>query len=71
MENFVMTQTNQNEDFKVVQQWASLSAPPGTFLKHPEPNPKGHLSVVTLRSGKQLEDTSKKDNNESEENEKI
>lgn len=54
-----------------MQQRASLSAPPGTFPRQPKPNLKGHLNVITLRSGKQLEGASKKDNNWNEENEQI
>jgi hypothetical protein len=45
---------------QVAQQQASAAAPLGTFPAQPQPNPKGHLNAVTLRSGKELESPSEK-----------
>lgn len=55
----------------MAQQYASLSTPPETFSGQHEPNPKGHLNVVTLRNGKKLEDSNKKSNNENKESEQT
>ncbi|KAK2410400.1 hypothetical protein QL285_045765 [Trifolium repens] len=38
---------------QVAQQQASTSAPAGIFPGQPQPNPKGHVNVVILRSGTQ------------------
>jgi hypothetical protein len=41
---------------QVAQQQAAFAAPAGTFPGQPQPNPKGHVNAITLRSGKELED---------------
>ncbi|KEH38135.1 hypothetical protein MTR_2g461870 [Medicago truncatula] len=46
---------------QVAQQVASSSQTPEIFPSHPENNPKAHLNVVTLRNGRQLEETQVKD----------
>lgn len=45
----------ETQSSKVAQQQTSTSSPSDTFPRQPQPNPKGHLSVVTLRSRKKLE----------------
>ena len=40
---------------QVAQQQASTTAPAGTFLGQPQPNPKGHANAVILRSGKEVD----------------
>ncbi|XP_039685657.1 uncharacterized protein [Medicago truncatula] len=90
MENFVLTQTQQNKEFmnqnihtnelikqlahkvdsmathnkmletqisQVAQQQAATAAPAGTFPSQPQPNPKGHVNAVTLRSGTELDNS--------------
>jgi len=39
----------------VAQQQAATAAPAGTFPGQPQPNPKGHVNAVTLRSGTELD----------------
>jgi hypothetical protein len=41
---------------QVAQQQAVNVAPAGTFPGQPQPNPKGHVNAITLRSGTELED---------------
>ncbi|CAJ2627735.1 unnamed protein product [Trifolium pratense] len=41
---------------QVAQQQASTSAPAGIFPGQPEPNPRGHVNAIILRSGKQLDE---------------
>ncbi|KAK2457130.1 hypothetical protein QL285_004433 [Trifolium repens] len=41
---------------QVAQQQAAFAAPAGTFQGQPQPNPKGHVNAITLRSGTELED---------------
>jgi len=41
---------------QVAQQVATSSQTSGTFPSQTETNPKGHISAITLRDGKQLED---------------
>lgn len=48
----------------MAQQETSRSDLSGIFLGQHEPNPKGHVKVVTLGSGKQLYEFSEKDKNE-------
>ncbi|XP_039687866.1 uncharacterized protein [Medicago truncatula] len=90
MENFVLTQTQQNKEFmnqnvhtnelikqlahkvdsmathnkmletqvsQVAQQQAATAAPTGTFPGQPQPNPKGHVNAVTIRSGTELDNS--------------
>ncbi|PNX67624.1 hypothetical protein L195_g063605, partial [Trifolium pratense] len=38
------------------QQQAATAAPAGTLLGQPQPNLKGHVNAITLRSGTELED---------------
>jgi hypothetical protein len=40
---------------QVAQQQASTSAPAGIFPSQPQPNPKGHVNAVILRSGTQYD----------------
>ncbi|MCI89355.1 hypothetical protein A2U01_0110643, partial [Trifolium medium] len=40
---------------QVAQQQASAAAPAGTFPGQPQPNPKGHVNAVILRSGTQYD----------------
>ncbi|CAJ2642382.1 unnamed protein product [Trifolium pratense] len=40
---------------QVAQQQASTSAPAGIFLGQPQPNPRGHVNAVILRSGTQYD----------------
>ena len=40
---------------QVAQQQAATAAPAGTFPAQPQPNPKGHVNAVTLRSGTELD----------------
>jgi len=52
---------------QVAQQVAASSQTTGIFLGQTETNPKGHISVITLRDDKQLEDpVVKVKNNEGE-----
>jgi len=39
----------------VVQQQAATAAPARTFPGQPQPNPKGHVNAVTLRSETELD----------------
>ncbi|XP_045802435.1 uncharacterized protein LOC123896027 [Trifolium pratense] len=41
---------------QVAQQQAATAAPAGTLLGQPQPNLKGHVNAITLRSGTELED---------------
>ena len=40
---------------QVAQQQAATAALAGTFPAQPQPNPKGHVNAVTLRSGTELD----------------
>ena len=40
---------------QVAQQQAATAAPAETFPGQPQPNPKGHVNAVTLRSGTELD----------------
>ena len=41
----------ETQIFQVDQQQAAIAAPTGAFPRQPQPNPKGHVNAVTLRSG--------------------
>jgi len=41
---------------QIAQQVSHLSLPLGHLPGQPETNPKGHINVISLRSGKQLEE---------------
>jgi hypothetical protein len=41
---------------QVAQQQAAIAPPAGTFPGQPQPNPKGHINAIMLRSGKELQD---------------
>lgn len=51
---------------QVTQQQVSPFAPPIIFSRQSKLNLKGHLNVVTLRNGKQLDDLNEKDKTNSE-----
>ncbi|MCI04024.1 hypothetical protein A2U01_0025066, partial [Trifolium medium] len=63
MENFILAQTQQNKEFmnqnihtnELIKHQASTAAPAGAFPGQPQPNPKGHINDITLRSGTELE----------------
>ena len=47
---------NKMLETQVAQQAATYSQTSGIFPSQTETNPKGHISSITLRDGKQLED---------------
>jgi len=50
------TQMLETQISQVAQQVAISSQTPGVFPSQTETNPKGHISVITLRDGTQLKD---------------